>query len=70
MRTDIATMKGELVQEVRGTLLKDSACNSDGQNDVNSNINALSSVTSVATEIYQQKRLSIKLQMKCRQASP
>ena len=50
MRSDIETMKGDLVQEVSDTLLKDRACHSDDQNNVNSNTNMLSSVTSVAIE--------------------
>ena len=42
MRSDIETMKGDLVQEVREILLKDRACNSDDQNNVNSNTNVRS----------------------------
>ena len=49
-RSDIETMQGDLVQEVRDTLLKDRACNSDDQNNVNSIANVLRSVTSVAIE--------------------
>ena len=51
MRSDIATMKDDLVQEVKDTLIKDGSYNIEGTGNRNCNlhVDTQSSVTSVAT---------------------